>query len=274
VAAVKTWFDDLETTVIEVPRKAEKSSKGKPSQPAPAPQESNTPLPLSMYALACTTARVPSEVQDGVRDSLYRAAFDPAFAPRALLPPVLQRLRIAATESGNGIRFQTSRFALIKLILKRSESPMPIEMELSATADPAYNCGRLLAVLDDLQDASQGQVGADVVARFYGNASTFPRNVFPRLLRLAKHHAGKLAKDSKKKGRGLALQHKIDEICGLFVPSSPGSAPEFPQLLNLQEQGRFALGFHQQKARDHQERQQFFAERESSKADAETEATD
>ena len=267
VESIKAWFDDLDIDSISPPpRKVDKGAK----KSAPIP-ESNAPHPYSMYALAATTARVPSEVQDGVRDSLYRAALEHD-TPQSLLPSILQRLRIAASEYGNGIRFQTSRFALIKLILKRlrrPESPMSLERHLFCeTKDAAYNCGRLLAVLDDLQEASQGQVGADVIARFYGNASTFPRNVFPRLMRLAKHHSGKLGKSTDKKGRGYALERKIDDICALFQPMSPGGPPEFPQLLNLQDQGRFALGFHQQKADDNRERQQFFADRAEKQANA------
>jgi CRISPR-associated protein Csd1 len=261
VGSIKAWFSDLRVDeILPPPRKADKGVKKSPGE------ESNAPHPLSMYALAATTARVPSEVQDGVRDSLYRAALE-RDGPTSLLPSVLQRLRIAATESGNGIRFQTSRFALIKLILMRypsqpgSEPSMTIEPQLCVTDDRAYNCGRLLAVLDDLQEAAQGQVGAGVVARFYGNASTFPRNAFPRLIRLAKHHAGKLGKSADKKGRGHALERKLNDVCALFPATSPGGPPDFPQLLSLQEQGRFALGFHQQKASDDRDRQKFFADR-------------
>ena len=64
---------------------------------------------------------MPSEVADGVYDALYRAALENGFNPKALLAPVLHRLRIAAVQSGNGIRFKASHFALIKLILTRSD---------------------------------------------------------------------------------------------------------------------------------------------------------
>ena len=39
----------------------------------------------------------------------------------------------------------------------------------------------------------------------------------------------------------------------LFSPASPGAPPDFPGILSLQEQGRFALGFHQQKAKDNRD---------------------
>jgi CRISPR-associated protein Csd1 len=267
VDALRDWFTHLETDVIEVPRKA----VGRPKRAArprrvtaeaaatealvaEPSQGPSVPPPLSVYALAAATARVPSEVPSAVHDALYRAALERA-NPRALLGPLLHRLRIAAVQSGSGVRFQTPRFALLKLILIRSEeTPMEITPSLCETHDPAYNCGRLLAVLDDLQRAAQGRVGADVVARFYGNASTFPRNVFQRLMRLEKHHRAKLLKNPKARPAGLALGGKVDAICALFPASGPGGPPEFPGLLTPREQGRFALGFHQQKAKDERDR--------------------
>ncbi len=286
VDSLKLWFQHLETEAIEVPKKAGKTSEDKPT---------NAPPPLSIYALAATTARVPSEVADGVYDTLYRAAletgFNPklslapdagdprdyraaletGFNPKALLAAVLQRIRIAAAQSGNGVRFKTSHFALLKLILIRSqESPMEITPQLCETYDPAYNCGRLLALLDDIQEEAQGSVGADIVARFYGNASTFPRNVFQRLIRLEKHHRAKLLKDAtpRKRAAGVALGRKIDDVCALFAPATPGGPPEFPGLLSPQEQGRFALGFHQQKARNERDRKEYIAKKAEADANA------
>lgn len=250
VAALRLWFEHLETVAIDVPGKGLKPGEG---------TASNAPPPLSIYALAATTARVPSEVADGVYDALYRAALEKGFNPRSLLAPLLQRIRIAAAQAGDGLRFKTSHFALLKLILIRSrESPMEIIPQLCATNDPAYNCGRLLAVLDDLQYAAQGRLGAGIVARYYGNASTYPRNVFPYLLRHSKHHAQKLKKEKAKQAAGFALESKVNEICGLFPASTPGGPPDFPGLLDPQQQGRFALGFHQQKGKDERDRKLAF----------------
>jgi len=41
----------------------------------------------------------------------------------------------------------------------------------------------------------------------------------------------------------------------LFKPARPGEPPDFPRTLDLQAQGRFALGFYQQLAADHAARQ-------------------
>ena len=40
----------------------------------------------------------------------------------------------------------------------------------------------------------------------------------------------------------------MGEILSRFEPQTPGAPPMFPRVLTLEEQGRFALGFYQQKA--------------------------
>ena len=272
VESVKHWFQDLDIDAIEVPKKAEKAEKaGKRKQAAEGPVTGAATTaapavnPFSIYALAATTARVPSEVQSATYDALYRAGLDIGrYNPRPLLAPALQRLKIAAAERGNGIRFDTSRFALIKLILTRSgDQPMAVDRVLCETNDRPYNCGRLLAVLDDLQRAAQGQVGADIVSRFYGAASTYPHNVFGRLLNLAEHHKKKLKKSAnpRQRNKGWALASRVDDITALFRPEGGRDVPDFPALLTPQEQGRFALGFHQQKAADERAIKKYLADK-------------
>jgi CRISPR-associated protein Csd1 len=275
IDSLKLWFADLDIEEIEVPRKA--PNAGMKGRPRPSDDEgtpsrdkpSNAPPPLSIRALAATTARLSSEVQATVYDALYRAALERA-NPAALLVPVLQRLRIAAAQSGGGIRFHASRFALLKLILNRSGGPMTVSRHLCETNDGPYNCGRLLAVLDDLQRVAQGQVGADIVSRYYGSASAYPATVFPRLLDLAKSHRAKLRKDAspRRRAAGSAFESRINDICSLFPGDGPVGAPHFPRLLTPQEQGRFALGFHQQKAKDERDRREYLATKAAGDAGA------
>ncbi len=276
VAAVRRWLNDLDTYEIEVPRPSAKLGKrpgSKESAPATATPEAPTFSPLAIHALAATTARVPSEVQPTTYDALYRAALDLGrFNPRSLLAPTLARLKIAAAERGNGVRFDTSRFALLKLIILRSgDSPMPVDRFLCETNDKPYNCGRLLAVLDDLQRAAQGQVGADIVSRFYGAASTYPRTVFGRLMDLAQVHEKKLKKsaDPRQRSKGWALKARVNDITALFGPAQGGDAPDFPALLTPEQQARFALGFHQQKAFDDRAIKKYLEDKAAGKANPE-----
>jgi len=275
VKAVRRWFDDLETEAIAIPRAASKVAGRKSSKtasPDPPSPEAPTFNPLAIHALAAVTARVPSEVQTTTYDALYQAAHDPSrFRPGSLLAPVLGRLRIAAAQRGNGVRFDTSRFALLKLILLRSgDQPMAVDRFLCETNDKPYNCGRLLAVLDDLQRAAQGQVGADIVSRFYGAASTYPKTVFGRLMDLAQHHKKKLAKssDPRQRSKGWALMARVNDISAKFGPAEGRDTPDFPALLTPEQQARFALGFHQQKAADDRAIKKYLADKAAGKADA------
>ena len=60
---------------------------------------------------------------------------------------------------------------------------------------PAYLCGRLLAVLKRTQQVALKSVKATLIDRFYGTASTAPATVFPRLIKGAQAHLGKLRKE-------------------------------------------------------------------------------
>lgn len=102
--------------------------------------------------------------------------------------------------------------------------------------DPAYHCGRLLAVLAKLQHAALGDVAAGVVQRFYPAASTSPGLTFGRLISNARNHIGKLKGSSSDE-----YEQHIEEVMGQL-----GDA--IPRTLNLEEQGLFALGYYQQLA--------------------------
>ena len=126
---------------------------------------------------------------------------------------------------------------------------MEIKSNLTAdTADPAYNCGRLLAVLSAAQKKAQGYPKGftGVAERYFASASTSPASVFPMLLQLNRHHIDKI----RKIGDGNAYEEAaIRDILAHLQPEGE-TPPKFPPHLNLQEQGRFAIGFYQQQAED------------------------
>lgn len=126
--------------------------------------------------------------------------------------------------------------------------------ELANTPDAAYNLGRLLAVFENLQDKYHNYEtkGAGVVERYYGTASSAPASAFPILCRLARHHLSKVKKEDG--AAAYRIEERITEVLSKFQPSSLGMPPAFPRVLPLEGQGRFALGFYQQKAHDGQER--------------------
>ncbi len=108
--------------------------------------------------------------------------------------------------------------------------------------EPAYLCGRLLAVLEQVQVNAQPRIKATLIDRFFGTASTAPASVFSRMLRGAQDHLGKLRKDKKTEKTYWALQNRLEGIMG--------SLTGFPKVLSLEEQGWFSLGYYHQRAWD------------------------
>jgi CRISPR-associated protein Csd1 len=115
--------------------------------------------------------------------------------------------------------------------------------------DPAYLCGRLMAVLENAQLAAMPGVNTTIVDRFYGTASTAPASVFSRLLKGVQPHLAKLQRDNR--GAYIAIQTRIEEILS-GLPGDRG----FPRILSLQEQGMFALGYYHQRAQHSAQRRE------------------
>ena len=109
--------------------------------------------------------------------------------------------------------------------------------------NPAYLCGRLLAVLEAVQRATIPGANTTITDRFFGAASTAPASVFGPLLRGARSHLSKLRKE--RRGTFEALERKLDEI-----HSGISSLTGFPKILSLEQQGFFNLGYYHQRAAD------------------------
>ena len=86
--------------------------------------------------------------------------------------------------------------------------------------EPAYHCGRFLAVLENTQReaAKPNKLNTTIVDRFYGTASTAPASVFGRLVRGAQPHLSKLRRD--RPGAGHALQERLEEVLAA-LPAFP-----------------------------------------------------
>ncbi len=111
--------------------------------------------------------------------------------------------------------------------------------------NPGYRLGRLFAALEKIQEDASPGLNATIRDRYYGAASSTPAAVFSTLLRLSKHHLGKL-----NGGLAVAREKLIGDIMGGF---DAGSFP--PRVLALADQARFALGYYHQ-------RQAFFTKTE------------
>ena len=69
-----------------------------------------------------------------------------------------------------------------------------------------------------------------------------PASVFPILLKLNRHHLNKIRKSEKYHGHDRFLDETIQDVLTRFN--------QFPRTLDLHAQGRFAIGYYQQKAAD------------------------
>jgi CRISPR-associated protein Csd1 len=216
--------------------------------------------PLPIWQLAGATVRDPNKESP------------PEMVPAALLqlaltgtPPPMDLLYLAVQRNRAEQSVTRPRAVLIKLVLGSQEqvdgerSRWMAELDLS-NREPAYLCGRLLAVLDAIQSRALGNPNTTIVDRFYGSASSAPASVFGTLLHGAQAHLSKLRKDERSRGAYLALERRLEEI---LEPLR-----EFPATLTLQEQGLFALGFYHQRAADRRARQERAAEREDALAPA------
>ena len=105
--------------------------------------------------------------------------------------------------------------------------------------NPAYLLGRLFAVYEGAQRAALPNINATIKDRYYGAASATPGAVFPLLERGSAAHLASLRKGDK---GGLAqwFDQEIDAILS-------GMSATFPRSLRLEDQGRFAIGYHHQR---------------------------
>ena len=212
------WFDDLKIVVVE---------KGGAVAPTAA---------FPLWMLAASTAPKAEDVAPDVYPRLLEAALRGGPLPDSILASCLGRLR---AEGGQG--FRASRMALIKLALERRQPPVPEALEPGPDRKkpPAYHCGRLLSVFEDIQYAALGSVKASVVDKFYGTFSAAPATVFCRLYANAQNHLRKVKAESPKAYPG--LESRLTEITNLLESPPTG-------VLSLADQGWFALGYYHQKA--------------------------
>jgi CRISPR-associated protein Csd1 len=250
----RKWFQDLQIVSL-------------------MPLENYKYPPLSIYWLAVSTVREAKELRPEVPTQLYRCALGGHAPSLGISIGLLHRIAVDLAATGKKSLNNLSRFALLRLIINRNRKenePMIEESLNTEITDEAYNCGRLLAVFEELQAAAHEYKleGASVVERYYGTASSSPNSAFGILWRLHQHHLRKVSRSNP--GKAEAIKRKIAEICANFRGLQPNEAPKFPQSFDLQAQGRFALGFYQQIAADEAAREAYYkSKKETQKAQSE-----
>lgn len=230
-----------------------------------APMNAEENRYYGLTALALATVRERKDLPVTTPRLLLRSAGAGAPLPWSLLHQALRRCHAEG-------KVTRPKAALIKLALLSNMQPpgkedYMVELDLNHP-DPAYRCGVLLALLDQLQRAAIPGVAATVVDRFYATASTTPQVVFPRLLKGAQPHLAKLERDNR--GAYYRLKEQMENIMAGIDPKD-----NFPKTLTLEQQGLFALGYYHRKAEDSrnireaQQRRQSPQEMEETAAEAE-----
>jgi CRISPR-associated protein Csd1 len=197
--------------------------------------------PLSINSLASATVRRTKEGRPDFDNlptftlyALLQAALTTSSLSLSLLHQAVDRCRAEREVSRH-------RAALIKLVLLSQELQAQegtmVDLDQNHP-DLAYHCGRLLAVLANIQEKAIGR--EILVERFYGTASSAPMSVYWTLIRGAQPHLAKLKRD--KKPTGMALERRLEEVMSMLST--------FPATLTPIQQGLFALGFYHQRAYD------------------------
>lgn len=132
-----------------------------------------------------------------------------------------------------------ARMGLIKAYHIRNKGDQHMTTKLNPEhPSPAYQCGRLLAVLAELQYAALGDVGAGVVQRYYTATSQAPALRIGQLMSNAKNHLNKVENNV-----AFAYEKRLADIMS--------NISSFPKTLDLEQQSLFALGYYQQLAQKH-----------------------
>ena len=202
----------------------------------------------SMLA-AVTLNGKQSEATPNLPEAVVKSIFQGTAYPFTLFSACIRRIR-AESGSHDKKAIRIARMAIIKAYLNRTNSNnKKIEVMLDkSNTNQGYLCGRLFAVLDKIQEDANGI--SSIRERYMNAASATPASVFATILNLSSHHMEKLSNDGKRIFFEKIKQEIIDKI----------SASGFPAHLDLQDQGRFFIGYYHQ-------RQEFFVKKEEENKD-------
>lgn len=205
-----------------------------------APHEPET---LSLFRLLVSTATLgkAENIPPNLGGDVMRSIIENLPYPQTLLAGAIRRIRAEQEVT-------YPRAAIIKACINRYPNNSERE-ELNVSLDEnntntAYRLGRLFAVLERIQERSSPNINATIRDRYYGAASATPVTVFSTLLKLKNHHLAKL----DNKGESINYEKLLGQIMDGIA--------DFPAHLDLQNQGRFAIGYYHQ-------RQSFFKKSES-----------
>lgn len=187
---------------------------------------------------AVTLGGKSSDATPNLPDAVVKSIFQGLPYPASLFQSCIRRIR--AEQS-----LTITRAAIIKAYLNRlNDNSKKIQVMLDKeNKNQGYLCGRLFAVLDKIQEDANNI--HSIRERYMNSASSTPATVFATILNLSSHHLEKL-----NAGTQVFYEKLKQEIIAKL------DADGFPSHLDLQDQGRFFVGYYHQ-------RQDFFIGKEN-----------
>jgi|GEM_PF-7071817 len=187
-----------------------------------------------------TTYPVAEKIITTYPVALVRAALFGNPIPREMMARTIMRCRLEQSVT-------PSRASLMKatLILSQKKGYQPMPGLDEQTTDPAYVCGRLLALLEEIQARAQGDLNRNIIDRFFSIAVSSPRRALPIMIKLAKKaHLPKIRR-AYRKGAD-EFEGQMGHLMGLLHPD-PNSSEAFPLTLQTERQAIFLLGYYHQR---------------------------
>jgi CRISPR-associated protein Csd1 len=205
--------------------------------------EKKTYMNLRNILSTVTLGGKVSDATPNLPDAIVKSIFQGIPYPQTLFASCIRRIR---AESGDKDKnaVHITRAAIIKAYLNRIDNNQKINVMLDKdNTNQGYLCGRLFAVLDKIQEEANNQ--HSIRERYMNSASSTPAAVFSTILNLSNHHVENL----KNEGRKIFFEKLKQEIISKI------EADGFKPQLDLQDQGRFFIGYYHQ-------RQDFFLKNE------------
>lgn len=175
-----------------------------------------------------------SDVTPNLPEAVVKSIFQGVPYPQPLFASCIRRIRAESSDKDKKA-ISITRAAIIKAYLNRlnnNKQNITVMLDKENT-NQGYLCGRLFAVLDKIQGDANGQ--HSIKERYMNAASSTPAAVFATILNLSVHHSEKLSE-----GRKIFFEKVKQEIFDKM------DANGFPTHLDLQDQGRFFVGYYHQ----------------------------
>ncbi len=185
-----------------------------------------------------------SDATPNLPDAVVKSIFQGLPYPVSLFQSCIRRIH--AEQSVNIVRAAIIKAYLNRLNRNNDNEKLDIMLD-KENQNQGYLCGRLFAVLDKIQEDTNGI--HSIRERYMNSASATPAMVFATILNLSTHHLEKLS---------VGGQIKYEKLKQEIV--SKLDANGFPLHLDLQDQGRFFVGYYHQ-------RQDFFISKENKESE-------